>query len=81
MSLIKPEDKEMIIKGMMIAKYHIDNPNIDRIMSQVEKIELKKDCQSCKHWESGCALASNRIPPQEIQEAGCSEWHWSRVPF
>lgn len=81
MSLIKPEDKEMIIKGVLLAKYYIDNPNLDKLMTQVEKIELKKECQSCKHWDMGCALAGGKVPPRDVQENGCKVWEWSKVPF
>jgi len=48
----------------------------------VTSMPVKKQCQSCEHWQEGCRLADFAIPPREVQENGCEKWEerdW--IPF
>ena len=40
-----------------------------------------KDCITCAHFNNGCNLAGGAMPPEDVQEKGCSSYVNNSIPF
>lgn len=64
-----------------MQKYNIQSALL--LLSEfINTLEAEKSCDSCLHFNDGCALALGAMPPKEILSTGCKQWENKfEIPF
>lgn len=68
-NILSPQEKGALIKSLTEA------------LSFAKSLPTSTSCKECEYYSVGqCEKWHSTIPP-EVQDQGCDEWRWSRVPF
>lgn len=60
--MITIEEKERLIKEHLA------------VQAVLNKLPVKRECNSCEHWTGLTCGKFNATPPQDVQSVGCDNW-------